>query len=112
MDFTAFTDTDDYNILAAYALGIVNGIGNKIFKPDGTITRQEATTMLHCIAQALGTKKAFESGVSFSDAEDIAKWPKESIIFISFVTDPTSGDRVMGGTGNNNFSPLNSYTRE
>ena len=32
--------------------------------------------------------------------------------FTSGLVDPTTGDRVMGGTGDGDFSPLATYTRE
>ena len=35
----AFTDTNDKAVLAANALGIINGVGNGKFEPDGTLTR-------------------------------------------------------------------------
>ena len=45
-DKSAFSDTQDPDILAASALGIVNGRGNGKFDPQADITRQEAATML------------------------------------------------------------------
>ena len=51
-------------------------------------------------------------GQSFNDASDIASWAKESVSFVSGLTDPVTGNAVMGGTGNGRFSPLGFYTRE
>ena len=51
-------------------------------------------------------------GQSFNDEAQIASWAKESVAFTSGLMDPITGTAVMGDTGNGNFSPLASYTRE
>ena len=48
-----FTDTDNADILAAHALGIVNGTSKTTFNPGGSITRQEAA-VLHALALETG----------------------------------------------------------
>ena len=42
---SVFTDTEDTDILNAYALGIINGRGNGTFDPDSPITRQDFFTV-------------------------------------------------------------------
>lgn len=106
-----FTDTKDTDILAAYALGIVNGISANKFSPSSSITRQEAATMLARTAKALGLS-AGERSMNFNDAELFATWAVGNISFVSGLTDPTTGNKVMNGTGNGNFSPTSYYTRE
>ena len=105
-----FTDTDNADILAAHALGIVNGTSKTTFNPSGSITRQEAASMLARTAQVLDMTSG--QGQSFGDEATIASWAREGVAFTSGLVDPTTGDRVMGGTGNGNFSPLATYTRE
>ncbi len=105
-----FTDTDNADILAAHALGIVNGTSKTTFNPAGSITRQEAASMLSRTAQVLDMTSG--QGQRFNDENSIASWAKEGVAFTSGLVDPTTGDRVMGGTGNGNFSPLAAYTRE
>lgn len=105
-----FTDTDNTDILAAHALGIVKGTSATTFNPGGSITRQEAAAMLARTAGVLDI--AAGKGQSFNDASDIAPWAKESVSFVSGLTDPVTRNAVMGGTGNGRFSPLGSYTRE
>ena len=51
---TAFTDTTDKNVLAANALGIINGVGNHRFDPNGTFTRAQITAILNRTAKVLG----------------------------------------------------------
>ena len=105
-----FTDTDNADILAAHALGIVNGTSKTTFNPTGSITRQEAASILSRTAQVLDMTTG--KGQSFNDEAQIASWAKESVAFTSGLMDPITGTAVMGDTGNGNFSPLASYTRE
>ena len=105
-----FTDTDSAAVLAAYALGIVNGTSATTFNPVGSITRQEAASMLARTAGVLDISTG--TGQSFRDESDIASWAKEGVGFVSGLTDPVTGNAVMGGTGDGRFSPLAPYTRE
>lgn len=105
-----FTDTNNDSILAAYALGIVSGTTATTFSPDSSITRQEAATMLARTAKVLGLTS--ENREIFSDAGQFASWASESIEFISGLADPSTGNKVMGGTEKGVFSPLTAFTRE
>lgn len=107
---TPFTDTSNSDVLAAYALGIVKGTSETTFNPNGKITRQEAATMLARTAKVLGITAG--QSVDFADADSFADWGREGIAFISGVTDPYNGKKVMEGTGEGNFSPLATYSRE
>lgn len=105
-----FKDTHSQNVLKVAALGIVAGRGNGEFG-TGTITRQEAATMLMRLAKTMnysGTGTA----ITFNDTTSLASWAKEGITFTSAIKDPTNGYAVMSGTGKNNFSPYGLYTRE
>lgn len=108
---STFTDTNDINVLSAYALGIVGGKGGGIFDPNGAITRQEAAVMLTRAAKVLGIQ-ANSDAISFNDSATFESWGASSISFISSVLDKTNGRHVMGGTENGNFSPNAPYTRE
>ena len=105
-----FTDTQSPAVAAAYGAGIVKGTTDTTFTPDGSITRQEAASMLSRTAQVLDMTSG--KGQSFNDEAQIASWAKESVAFTSGLMDPITGTAVMGDTGNGNFSPLASYTRE
>lgn len=105
-----FSDTDDANILAAYALGIVKGTSATTFDPNGSITRREAAVMLARTAKLLGMD-AGES-IQFADAGEFPDWAAEGISFISGITDPNSGKQVMQGQGDSRFAPKGTYTRE
>lgn len=105
-----FIDTNDAAVLAAYALGIANGASENMYSPSGSITRQEAATMLARTAKVLGLTAG--KAEKFNDAALFATWASESIEFISGLADPTTGDKVMNGTGNGKFSPTENYSRE
>ena len=112
IDESAFTDTDEYAILAACALGVVKGRGNGIFAPDDPITRQEAAVMLKQLADCAGTQPNFGDTPNYSDAEKIANWAKTAVAAVSSMLDSTINKAVMGGVGDNEFSPTTYYTRE
>jgi hypothetical protein len=107
-----FSDTKDSTVLAANALGIVNGKGNNKFDPGGDITRQEAAVMLQRTATVLGFSSPNASPITFADRSSFASWAKDGIGFTSAIMDKTSGNRMMGGTGNNRFSPYDTYSRQ
>ncbi len=108
----AFVDTDYYNILAANALGIVNGKEEGKFDPNGTIKRQEAAAMLQRSAvNVLGVKKPNSSAVEFTDAETFADWGRDAINFVSASMDK-NGRKVMGGKEEGKFAPNDLYTKE
>ncbi|HCO18034.1 S-layer homology domain-containing protein [Gudongella oleilytica] len=107
-----FSDTNDSLILAANALGIVNGVGNNRFDPFGQLQRQQAAAMLSRAAKALGYTDTGEPGMSFSDRLSFQDYAVEPIEFISGVKDRISGKRVMGGLPNNMFGPASPYTKE
>lgn len=108
----SFTDTSDGAVRAISALGIVNGYGQGVFKPNQTITRQEAATMLTRLAKAMGLEKPNASSVTFSDFASIPTWFAEGVQFISACQNPQNNKRVMSGVGNNRFDPTGTYTRE
>ena len=70
---------------AANANGIVNGVGNGKFNPNGTITRQEAATMVVRAAKVLGLNPAAANTDStlsrFSDNTKVASYAKEPLAY-------------------------------
>jgi hypothetical protein len=111
IDKNVFNDTTDEAILAAYAFGIVTGKSKSIFDPNGNITRQEVAVMLSRTAKLFDIHSSSE-GIEFADKGNIASWAIEAVAFVSSVEDITNNALIMGGTGNNNFSPNANYTRQ
>ncbi len=99
-----FSDTDDVNVQKMGALGVVSGVGNDRFDPSGTLTREQAATMLARLAEAAGPPLP-QSVTSFADKEQIADWARSAV-------GQVQAAGIMGGTGNNQFSPAATYTKE
>ena len=107
-----FTDTSDSDVIKAYSLGIVSGIGNGLFAPDASLTREQACTMLTRVYKAvywedwtLGEDAAYDryvldtAGVAkFSDDELISGYAKDSVYFMV-------KNNIIAGIGNNMFGP-------
>lgn len=106
-----FSDTNDSYVNLAYALGIVRGLDDGTFHPDGLITRQEAAVMLtntDCACSPSGFKvqeKGSYFSQVFSDHESVDYWAWESVRYM-YQWD------IMTGVGNGLWDPLGHYTRE
>ncbi|WP_248928508.1 WG repeat-containing protein [Paenibacillus hamazuiensis] len=106
-----FNDTDDIAILAANALGIVEGKDDNAFDPDGSISRQEAAVMLEKAFKIIGTATP-KTVISFADKEDIAPWAIHAVDWVTSIEDMTNRSKVMGNSDENNFNPNGSFTKQ
>ena len=108
--------TRDLEVLKAYNLGIVNGIGNGAFGPDNPLYREQCATMLTRVYKkvkipgwTLDTDDAYtldyEKPAAFADDDLISDWAKDSVYFMA-------ANGIIKGIGNNKFAPRNSTTRE
>ena len=86
------------------ALGVVTGVGGGRFDPNGTLTREQAATMLARLAEAVGKPLAAQAP-TFADNAAIASWAFDAV-------GQMQASGVMGGVGNNTFAPQVSYSRE
>ena len=108
-----FTDTQDADVLNAYALGIVQGVGNGKFDPKGTLTREQASAMLGRVCELVenGTienKLALPAGgakVTFDDAASIGSWAKNYVDYLV-------AKGAISGNGAGKFLPKDNMTRE
>lgn len=107
-----FSDTTNSDVVAMNALGVVNGTGEGRFSPNDEITREEAATMLTRLAKSMNLSGPGSIDLSFTDTNYVADWAYYGVGFISSCQDKTNGNFVMGGTGDNEFSPDDAYTRE
>jgi hypothetical protein len=101
----AFADTNDPDILAAYALGITNGTGLGVFSPNAQFTREQAAAMITNTCRAIGANADNAPASGFADIEKASSWAASGIDFVRV-------NGIMQGTGDNNFSPKANYTRE
>jgi hypothetical protein len=107
-----FIDATSDEILAANALGIIQGDGKGNFNPYNTITRQDAATMLLRAATAIKADamegwgdKIAAANVAFDDGAAFAPYAKEAIQTMAALD-------VMNGVGDNEFAPKATYTRQ
>ncbi len=123
-----FSDTNNIDVILACGLGIVTGYGNDDidlseeyigyvsypygeFRPDQTITRQEAAAMLARLAALMGVS-ATEAAPDYTDAADIGSWAVESVQTVGGIRSSVSGNAVMQGVSGGAFAPTKTYTRQ
>jgi len=99
-----FDDTTDVNVEKAAYLGIVSGVGNNRFNPDGQLTREMAAVMLARLANVIGQPLP-ASAPTFADNAQLSSWASDGVGRVQAVG-------IMGGVGNNIFAPRNPYTIE
>ena len=104
-DPNAFSDTSDADILAAFALGITSGTGERQFTPNGQFSREQAATMIMNTCRAIGADVSNPQASGFADLGTASTWAVDGINFVH-------GNGIMQGTGDNKFSPKASFTRE
>lgn len=104
---STFTDTTNPEILKAYNLGIVNGIGNNKFAPQVLINREQMAAMLYRAVVAIkpDADMTIEGAPSFSDEKEIASYFVENVKFMA-------KNNFINGVGNNKFAPKATSTRE
>ncbi|MBQ9967677.1 MAG: S-layer homology domain-containing protein [Oscillospiraceae bacterium] len=106
-----FLDTEDPQILKAYSLGLVNGMGDGTFAPDATLTREQASTMLgrayELASQGVLFDGAFlpQSEEAFYDQGSISHY---AVRYIGFFV----GQQIIDGMGDGTFRPQDTMTRE
>jgi hypothetical protein len=109
----AFTDTTDPYILAAFALGLTNGISAPAetvsgkFLPERTFTRQDAATMLMQVCRVIGMNISNPPASDFTDLSDASVWALTGINFVR-------ANGIMQGTDPTTptFSPKETFTRQ
>ncbi len=101
-----FTDTDNVDVLKAYAAGITNGIGEGLFGGDALLTREQAATMLtRTYEKSMNvTAKAGKVEV-FADDAVISGYAKDSVYFMS-------EKGIVKGVGEGKFDPQAQSARE
>ncbi len=99
-----FTDTTNTDVRKMAYLGVITGVGEGVFDPEGELTREQAATILSRLAGVL--KLDLPTGAAtFDDSGSVASWAKDAVGQMQ-----KSG--IMGGMGNNQFGPQGSYSWE
>lgn len=97
-----FTDCNDSRIMSLVAAGIINGVEDTLFVPDGEITREQAAAVLARTAEYLGF---VPDNKEVYIADTISNWSKEYVYMMY-----NSG--IMDGIGDDKFDAYGSYTKE
>lgn len=102
-----FADTDNPDILKAFALGIVRGVSPTQFAPGNNITRQEMCVMIYRALLAAGENTLLLPGgeFPFGDTGEIATWAMNEVRFCY-------QKQIMKGTSPTTISPLVNTPRE
>ena len=104
---STFTDTNNPEILKAFQLGIVAGVGNDKFAPQVLINREQIAAMLNRAVKVLkpGVNLSIAGAPTFADEKEIETYFVENVKFMA-------KNGLIGGVGNNIFAPKNTCTRE
>lgn len=101
--FEDITENDWYYgcIGAAYANGIINGISETAFNPDGSVTCEEAAAMLFRSSRLCGMNNTYDSDeirdllCIYTDYTTVSDWAKEAMAFcVRFNIIPTEQDTL------------------
>lgn len=101
---TSFTDTTDVNVEKAAYLGVVNGVGGGLFRPNDPLNREQAAVMLARLADALGSPLP-AGQASFGDLQAVSPWAVEAV-------GQMQASGIMQGIGGGRFAPALGYSRE
>lgn len=100
-----FNDTSSSDVIAANALGIISGRSNSKFSPYDEITHAEAALLLTNAAKVLGQNVVDVPNSQVSDASSFLDWFADAVDYVN-------STNIMTTTGNGEFDPYASYTRE
>jgi len=93
-------------ITTAKTLGIIDGVGNNMFEPESSISRQDMMTMTYRALSRLGMTTDWQpSDLSeFGDANMVSDYALESVQYVV-------GGGLIAGDENGNIAPLANTTR-
>ncbi len=101
-----FADTENPEVLQAYALGITLGSSSSTFSPFGALTREQGAVMLDRTWNVLAPGTVIsEPGSPFADSEKVSTWAADSVRRMA-----AAG--LVQGTGENRFSPGETLSRQ
>lgn len=106
-----FTDVTSSHWAFAYVsscakYGIINGVTDTEFDPEGLVTREQMATMLYRAINASSMKGALKPGTgrTFADSAQISEWAREAVEVLS-------GAGIINGVSDTHFAPAGTATR-
>lgn len=102
-----FSDCSYLEVENLASMGIIEGMGDGTFRPDESITREQAAALLYRTAVFLGNKTMAEPGYGnmYSDEYSISDWAKSPVAAITAMG-------IMQGVSESEFAPKETYTVE
>jgi hypothetical protein len=100
----SFIDSNDTNVMKIGGLGIVKGIENNKFDPEGKLTREQAAVILSNLSTAMDYSLK-NGNHTFIDSKEISKWAIGDV-------QKAKASGIMDGAYDNKFYPKSYYTRE
>jgi len=101
----SFKDTKNEAVEYAYAIGVVNGVSDKMFEPELNATRQEMAAMLYRAYKLIAPNAVPTTYTTAPDSSSISAWASESVDFMN-------EQKIMNGDDLGNLNPLSNTTRE
>lgn len=77
----SFTDTSNKYVKVANILGMVNGVGDGKFNPDGLITREQAAIMFVNYLQTVYLPGGGHAEVELDDIDSASSWARDAVIW-------------------------------
>ena len=99
-----FEDTNDANVYAANALGIINGTSSTKFSPDGTLKRAQIAALINRVAKVVGVETEGYTH-HFEDITDNYSWVDSELGWPSTVG-------IINGVSSTKFNPGGDLTTE
>ncbi len=97
-----FSDTNSRNVDACFSLGVVNGVGEGLFNPDGNLTRAEMIAMINRTANLFGIRT---DGYEYTFDDTADHWVNGEIGWSVHA-------EIINGVGDNKFAPDIQLTKE
>lgn len=92
-------------VTLAKSLGVISGVGDDKFNPEGSITRQDMITMTYRALESLGmTNGASDDLTRFTDRSDVADYALESVSYMV-------GTGSINGDDQSRLNPTSNTTR-
>ena len=91
-------------IKSAAGAGIINGVGDGLFMPEGLLTRQDMCVMLHRAMKYASYSFTDEEENSFIDADSISEYALDAVKALS-------GENIVNGYPDNSFQPFENANR-
>lgn len=101
-----FKDTKNPEILKAYNLGIVYGVGAGKFAPENPISREEIAVMYYRTLKILNPSiDGSKISLKFEDKASISNWAEDAVAYMN-------NKEIISGIGKGKFGPKANASRE